>query len=49
MTLCFVGTLLTSGPVWMIGSDRILAVSALDGGFPAYFGTFSRRFSRRCA
>jgi amino acid transporter len=45
MTLCFVGTLLTSGAVWMIGSDRILAVSALDGGFPAYFGTFSRRFS----
>ena len=38
MTLCFVGTLLTSGAVWMIGSDRILAVSALDGGFPAYFG-----------
>jgi hypothetical protein len=24
MTLCFVGTLLTSGAVWMIGSDRIL-------------------------
>jgi glutamate:GABA antiporter len=28
MTLCFVGTLLTSGAVWMIGSDRILAVAA---------------------
>src|SRR4029450_8881798 len=25
MTLCFVTTLLTSGAVWMIGSDRILA------------------------
>jgi len=44
MTVCFVGTLLTSGAVWMIGSDRIQAVSALDGGFPAYFGVFNRRF-----
>jgi glutamate:GABA antiporter len=44
MTLCFVGTLLTSGAVWMIGSDRILAVSAYDGGFPAFFGMFNARF-----
>jgi glutamate:GABA antiporter len=44
MTLCFVGTLLTSGAVWMIGSDRILAVSAYDGGFPAFFGKFNARF-----
>jgi amino acid transporter len=44
MTVCFVGTLLTSGAVWMIGSDRIQAVSALDGGFPAFFGVFNRRF-----
>jgi glutamate:GABA antiporter len=44
MSLCFVGTLLTSGAVWMIGSDRILAVSAYDGGFPAFFGKFSARF-----
>ena len=44
MTLCFVGTLLTSGAVWMIGSDRILAVSAYDGAFPALFGKFNARF-----
>jgi amino acid transporter len=44
MSLCFVGTLLTSGAVWMIGSDRILAVSADDGGFPAFFGKFSATF-----
>jgi glutamate:GABA antiporter len=44
MTLAFVGTLLTSGAVWMIGSDRIQAVAALDGGFPPYFGVFNARF-----
>jgi glutamate:GABA antiporter len=44
MTLCFVGTLLTSGAVWMIGSDRILAVAAYDGGFPAFFGKFNAKF-----
>jgi amino acid transporter len=44
MTLCFVGTLLTSGAVWMIGSDRILAVAAYDGAFPGFFGVFNRRF-----
>jgi amino acid transporter len=43
MTLAFVGTLLTSGAVWMIGSDRILAVAAYDGAFPAYFGRFNAR------
>src|SRR3954453_17407301 len=44
MTLCFVGTLLTSGAVWMIGSDRILAVAAYDGAFPGFFGIFNRTF-----
>jgi glutamate:GABA antiporter len=44
MTICFVGTLLTSGAVWMIGSDRILAVAAYDGAFPGFFGVFNRRF-----
>ena len=44
MTLCFVGTLLTSGAVWMIGSDRIQAVSAQDGSFPGFFGVFNKRF-----
>ena len=44
MTLCFVGTLLTSGAVWMIGSDRIQAVAAYDGSFPGYFGVFNKTF-----
>jgi glutamate:GABA antiporter len=44
MTICFIGTLLTSGAVWMIGSDRILAVAAYDGAFPGFFGVFNRRF-----
>jgi glutamate:GABA antiporter len=44
MTLCFVGTLVTSGAVWMIGSDRIQAVSAYDGSFPGFFGVFNGRF-----
>ena len=44
MTICFVGTLLTSGAVWMIGSDRILAVAAYDGAFPGFFGVFNRKF-----
>jgi amino acid transporter len=44
ITVCFVGTLLTSGAVWMIGSDRILAVAAYDGGFPGFFGKFSTKF-----
>jgi len=44
MTLCFVGTLVTSGAVWMIGSDRIQAVAAYDGAFFPWFGVFNRRF-----
>ena len=40
MTFAFIGTLLTSGAVWMIGGDRILAVAAYDGAFPGYFGRF---------
>jgi glutamate:GABA antiporter len=43
MTLCFVTTLLTSGAVWMIGSDRILAVAAYDGAFPGFFGKFNAK------
>ena len=34
MTVCFVGTLLTSGAIWMIGSDRIQAGSALGRRLP---------------
>ncbi|MDX6411358.1 MAG: glutamate:GABA antiporter [Gaiellaceae bacterium] len=44
MTLCFVGTLVTSGAVWMIGSDRIQAVAAYDGSFFPFFGVFNKRF-----
>jgi amino acid transporter len=44
MTLCFIGALVTSGAVWMIGSDRIQAVAAYDGAFAPFFGVFNRRF-----
>jgi amino acid transporter len=43
MALCFIGALLTSGAVWMIGSDRILAVAAYDGAFHPFFARFNRR------
>jgi amino acid transporter len=43
MTLCFVGATVTSGAVWMIGSDRIQAVAAYDGAFIPFFGVFNRR------
>ena len=34
MALGFIFALVTSGSVWMMGSDRILAVAAYDGAFP---------------
>jgi glutamate:GABA antiporter len=43
VTIAFVVTLLTSGAVWMIGSDRILAVAAYDGAFPGWFGRFNAK------
>jgi len=43
MTFAFIFTLLTSGAVWMIGSDRILAVAAYDGAFPGFFGKFNAK------
>jgi glutamate:GABA antiporter len=43
MTLGFVGALVTSGAVWMIGSDRIQAVASYDGAFIPFFGVFNRR------
>ena len=49
MTICFVGTLVTSGAVWMIGSDRIQAVAAYDGSFIPWFGVFNRRLGTPCA
>jgi len=45
MTISFVGALVTSGSVWMIGSDRIQAVAAYDGAFFPYFGVFNRKLS----
>src|SRR5262249_14759180 len=44
MAICFVGTLVASGAVWMIGSDRIQAVAAYDGSFIPWFGVFNRTF-----
>jgi amino acid transporter len=43
MTLSFVAALVTSGAVWMIGSDRIQAVAAYDGAFFPFFGVFNRK------
>jgi len=43
MTLCFVIALVTSGAVWMIGSDRIQAVASYDGAFFPFFGVFNRK------
>jgi amino acid transporter len=43
MALCFIGALVTSGAVWMIGSDRIQAVAAYDGAFFPFFGVFNRK------
>jgi glutamate:GABA antiporter len=43
MTLGFIFALMTSGAVWMIGSDRIQAVAAYDGSFFPYFGVFNRK------
>jgi amino acid transporter len=44
MAVCFIGALMTSGAVWMMGSDRILAVAAYDGAFHPFFGRFNRTF-----
>jgi amino acid transporter len=43
MTLCFIGALVTSGAVWMIGSDRIQAVASYDGAFFPFFGVFNKK------
>ncbi|MEI7761551.1 MAG: APC family permease [Thermoleophilia bacterium] len=42
--LLLIFALATSGAVWMIGSDRTLAVSAMDGSFFPFFGKFDARF-----
>jgi amino acid transporter len=41
-SLGFILTLVTSGAVWMIGSDRIQAVAAYDGAFFPFFGVFNK-------
>ena len=41
--LGFIFTLMTSGAVWMIGADRVLAVSAYDGSFFPWFGVFNKK------
>jgi amino acid transporter len=44
MAMGFIFALVTSGAVWMIGSDRIQAVAAFDGAFIGWFGRFNRLF-----
>jgi glutamate:GABA antiporter len=44
MALGFIFALVTSGAVWMMGSDRIQAVAGYDGAFIGWFGVFSDRF-----
>ncbi len=42
--ILFVLTLMNSGSAWMMCGDRVLAVTAADGGFFPYFGAFNARF-----
>lgn len=41
--LLFIFTLMNSGAAWMMCGDRVLAVTAADGGFFPYFGAFHPR------
>jgi amino acid transporter len=43
MVGAFIVSLVTSGAVWMIGSDRVLAVASYDGAWVPWFGVFNRR------
>ena len=43
MTAGFIIALVTSGAVWMIGSDRVQAVAGYDGAFAGWFGIFNKR------
>jgi glutamate:GABA antiporter len=36
--------LLASGVVWLMGSDRLMAIGSLQGSGPRHFGRFSARF-----
>lgn len=42
--LAVVFALLSSGVVWLMGSDRLMAIGALAGSGPRAMGTFSQRF-----
>ena len=42
--LAIVFSLLTSGTVWLMGADRMMAIGALAGSGPLRLGRFSRRF-----
>jgi glutamate:GABA antiporter len=43
MVVGFIFALVTSGSVWMMGSDRVQAVAAYDGAFFPWFGKFNAR------
>ena len=43
MVFGFIVSLMTSGAVWMIGSDRVLAVASYDGAWAPWFGVFNGR------
>jgi len=43
MAAGFIVALVTSGAVWMIGSDRVQAVAGYDGAFAGFFGVFNRK------
>jgi len=43
MALGFIFALATGGAVWIIGSDRVLAVAGYDGAFAPWFGIFNAR------
>jgi glutamate:GABA antiporter len=42
--IAIVFSLLTSGTVWLMGADRMMAIGALAGSGPRALGTFSARF-----
>jgi amino acid transporter len=43
MVVGFIVSLITSGAVWMIGSDRVLAVASYDGAWAPWFGIFNAK------
>jgi amino acid transporter len=40
----FVFVLLSSGTTWLMGSDRLMAIAAIEGSGPSFLGYFSSRF-----